>query len=152
MPFHLRNNGSQRAISPTACATFTRLHQFDPVPRTRALCTCNRTVSNDAANVVVYKKHISNDFMAFDQYPRSSQRSLIPSSGSYVTEYGARVIWHYINTCGPPTSIDCAHALNPARLACRKLGVPISAHKVDGLTTDINVLGIRMNTVSQMLI
>ena len=46
---------------------------------------------------------------------------------------GARYLWHYIDDfimCGPPASMDCAHALDTALTTCRQLGVPIAAHKV----------------------
>ena len=67
---------------------------------------------------------------------------------------GTRYVWHYIDdfiVAGPPSSVECARALDMALSTCHELGVPISAHKVEGPATDITVLGIRINTVSQTL-
>ena len=67
---------------------------------------------------------------------------------------GTQFVWHYIDDfifCGPPSSTECDHALHAALAACDELGVPISAHKVDGPATDITVLGIQLNTVAQTL-
>ena len=71
-----------------------------------------------------------------------------------VRHRGTRFVWHYIDdfiVCGPPKSIECACALDTALTACSELGVPISAHKVEGLATDITVLGIRIDTVARTL-
>ena len=67
---------------------------------------------------------------------------------------GVRYVWHYIDDfvfCGPPSSTECGHALDTALTACRELGVPIAAHKVDGPATGITVLGIQVNTITQTL-
>ncbi len=64
-----------------------------------------------------------------------------------------RFVWHYIDDfifCGP-RRLQCAYALDTALSACHELGVPISSHKVEGPATDIAVLGIRINTVTQTL-
>ena len=67
---------------------------------------------------------------------------------------GVRFLWYYIDdfiSCSPPASMDCAHALGTTLSACHELGMPISAHTVDGPAMDITVLGIRMNTVTLTL-
>ena len=68
--------------------------------------------------------------------------------------HGTRLVWHYIDDfifCGPPASTECARALDSALTACSELGMPVSAHKVEGPATDITVLGIRVNSITQML-
>ena len=64
------------------------------------------------------------------------------------------LVWHYIDDfifCGPPASTECARALDSALTACSELGMPVSAHKVLGLATDITVLGIWVNSITQTL-
>ena len=67
---------------------------------------------------------------------------------------GTRLVWHYIDDfifCGPPASTECARTFDSALTACSELGVPVSAHKVEGPATDITVLGIRVNSITQTL-
>ena len=65
-----------------------------------------------------------------------------------------RLVWHYIDDfifCGSPASTECARTLDSALTACSELGMPVSAHNVEGPATDITVLGIQVNSITQTL-
>ena len=48
---------------------------------------------------------------------------------------------------GDPNSQECAEALSLAMHSCKCLGVPVSAHKLEGPATTVTFLGILLDTV-----
>ena len=52
---------------------------------------------------------------------------------------------------GAPNSSQCGHALRTSHEWCRRLGVPVSPHKMEGLVTRLVFLGIELNTVQLSL-
>ena len=58
-------------------------------------------------------------------------------------------IYHYLDDfiiIGPPDSDQCQKDLSTLESICTTLGVPLAAHKREGLTTCLTFLGIEMDS------
>ena len=67
---------------------------------------------------------------------------------------GANFVLHYLDDYlfeGRPGTNECDQALQVALGVCRELGVPVSEEKLEGPTTCLSFLGIRIDTVSMEL-
>ena len=67
---------------------------------------------------------------------------------------GISLILHYLDDfiiIAPPDSPQCALALAILKAECKRLGVPIAAHKTEGPSTLITFLGILIDTISGLL-
>ena len=68
-----------------------------------------------------------------------------------MAKHGVQSVIHYLDDylfVGDPDSQECAEALGTALRMCEELGVPISAHKVEGPATTLTFLGILLDTVA----
>ena len=72
----------------------------------------------------------------------------------HLQQSGVQFIRHYLDDfiiVGPPDAPQCQEWLAILEHECRKLGVPIAAHKRDGPTTRLVYLGIEIDTVMSQL-
>lgn len=67
--------------------------------------------------------------------------------------YFISLLFHYLDdyiTAGPPNSPQCAHYLQLAKDVCTNLGLPLHPGKCIGPCTCMVVLGIELNSISQV--
>ena len=61
---------------------------------------------------------------------------------------------HYLDDfffCGPRSSTSCQEALDTAIPLCSRLGLPVAPEKIEGPTTSLTFLGIRLDSVTMSL-
>ena len=65
-------------------------------------------------------------------------------------QHGVVHAWHYLDDfliLGPPQSPQCKEHLEVALSLCKRLGIPIAAHKLEGPAPVLSFLGIRIDSV-----
>ena len=63
-------------------------------------------------------------------------------------------VLHYLDDflfLGKPNSLECANNLATALAVCRKLGIPVAPHKVEGPNSSLSFLGIQIDSVTAQL-
>ena len=64
------------------------------------------------------------------------------------------MVIHYLDDflmARAPNSSQCGHALRTSQVWCRRLGVPVAPHKMEGPVTRLVFLGIKLDTIQLSL-
>ena len=77
------------------------------------------------------------------------RRSNVAALNWYLQQSGIPLVYHYLDDfiiIGPPHSPQCAHSLTILDKVCTVLRIPMAAHKREGPTTCLVILGIQIDT------
>ena len=91
--------------------------------------------------------------LASDQLRRFSMLLLMHWTG-ILHQSGIPSVYHYLDDLviiGPPASSQCDRSLAILDNVCSSLSIPMAAHKREGLSTCLIILGIEIDTVSGQL-